>query len=109
MKTTPIILNLNLSHNKINDNAVVNIEKYILFALNPPIEEMDISFNEFSLKGAWRLYLGFLKNFRNHVYLNFLIYPIPFKKEIFAEIEVDFPKKESEINFNMHSALIEEF
>lgn len=50
--------------------------------------------------------MGFLKNFRNHVYLNFIVYPIPFKKEIFSEVEVDFPRHEQEINFNMHSALI---
>lgn len=54
---------------------------------------MDLSFNDFTLKGSWRLYLGFLKNFRIHVYLNFIIYPLPFKKEIFAEVEVDFPRK----------------
>jgi hypothetical protein len=38
LKSTPIILNLNLAHNKVTDNALVNIEKYILFALNPPLE-----------------------------------------------------------------------
>jgi hypothetical protein len=37
MKSTTVILNINLSYNKINDKAVDPIEKFILYALNPPL------------------------------------------------------------------------
>jgi len=57
-KSAKTFLNLNLSHNVINDTSIDIFEKYILFSYNPPLEEINLSYNKFSRKGAWRLYVG---------------------------------------------------
>jgi hypothetical protein len=101
------ILNLNLSHNMIDDSTTETFEKYVIFAFNPPIEELNISHNQFSRKIAWRLYVGNIRNFKSHPYLKFLLYPIPIQKEIFNEYDIDFPRHNTTMNLNMHSALVE--
>lgn len=88
LKAASTILNLDLSYNLIGDYATENIEKYILYAFNPPLEELNLSFNKFTRKMAWRLYVGGLKNFKVHPYFKFLLYPVPFKKEIFGQYDV---------------------
>ncbi len=107
MKNSASYLTLNLSHNRISDIALDNIEKYILFASNPPIQEIDFSFNKFSRKVTWRLSVGHIHNLPSHPYLNFIIYPIPFHPDIFLQSEVDFPRPNPKLNVNLHSALIE--
>jgi hypothetical protein len=71
---------LDISHNLIDDSSTETFEKYVIFAMNPPLEELNISFNKFSRKIAWRLFVGNLRNFKNHPYLKFVLYPIPLKK-----------------------------
>ena len=68
-----------------------------------------MSFNKFSRKGAWRLFLGNHKYSKYHSYMRFMVYPIPFNKDLFPETEMDYPKVGQIINFNVHSALIDEF
>lgn len=41
--------------------------------------------------------------------MKFLLYPIPIKKEVFGDYDIDFPRHNTTINLNMHSALVEEF
>lgn len=66
-----------------------------------------MSHNKFSRKIAWRLYVGNLRNFKTHPYLRFILFPIPLKHEVFGESNIDFPRHNTTINLNMHSALIE--
>jgi hypothetical protein len=63
LKVCHTILNLDLSYNLIDDSSTETIEKYIIFALNPPLEEVVLSYNKFSRKTAWRLFVGNLRNF----------------------------------------------
>lgn len=37
-KVTKFVMNIDLSHNQIDDNCVESIEKYITLAKNPPLE-----------------------------------------------------------------------
>ena len=77
---TSTIMNLDLSYNLIDDNSTEAIEKYVILALNPPLQEIDFSFNKFSRKTAWRLFVGNIRNFESHPYLRLILYPIPIKK-----------------------------
>lgn len=50
---------------------------------NPPIDELNLSYNKFSKKGAWRLFVGNMRYSKYHSYFNFIIYPIPITPDIF--------------------------
>ena len=39
--------------------------------------------------------------------MNFVIYPLPFKVEIFPNDEIEYPIQAPNSNFNIHSALME--
>lgn len=92
MKAANTRLNIDLSHNEISDSASEVIEKFILFAANPPIEEINFSYNKFTRKTAWRLAVGNLVNLPQHSYLNFILYPVPIKSDIFSQYDIDFPR-----------------
>ena len=77
-----------MKFNEISDTCIEQLEKFVLFSLNPPIDEIDLSFNRFSKKGAWRLFVGNKDHFKSHKYMNFIIYPLPFKVEIFPNNEI---------------------
>lgn len=49
---------LNLSYNNISDTSIESIEETIIYALDPPLEEVDISFNKFTKYGEWRIFVG---------------------------------------------------
>jgi hypothetical protein len=69
------------------------MERSVIFAQNPPIKEIDLSNNAFSKYGSWRLFKGNLVTIKNHNYMTFLLYPIPFNLEIFTEDTETFPVK----------------
>lgn len=81
----------------------------MIFPHNPPLKEINLSYNRFSKKTAWRLFVGNQKFMKYHEYMNFIIYPVPFKEETFPSNPLEYPLPGKAINFNMHSALIEEF
>lgn len=74
---------------------------------NPPVEEINLSWNKFSKKGAWRLFVGNSRYNKYHPYLNFVIYPVPIQPDIFPDNPIEYPRPTPLINFNMHSALVE--
>lgn len=57
------------------------------------MREIDLSTNLFSKYGSWRLFKGNLIMMKNHEYLLFILYPIPFNLEIFTEGFEEFPFK----------------
>lgn len=79
----------------------------MIFPHNPPLEEINFSFNKFSKKGAWRLFVGNSRMMRYHNYMNFVLYPVPFKDQTFPDSPIPYPVPAPEMNFNLHSALIE--
>lgn len=109
LKSTQIMLTIDLSHNLIEDGCVQEIEKFVIMPANPPIDEINLSFNKFSKKISWRLFLGNMKYNKYHTYLNFIIYPVPINPDIFPESPIQYPLPAPMINFNIHSALVEEF
>lgn len=79
------LLTLDLSENKMEDSAVEIIERAVVFAQNPPLREIDLSSNLFTNYGSWRLFKGNLVMIKNHEYMVFILYPIPFSLEIFTD------------------------
>lgn len=69
---------LDFANNKIGDAAIEIIERAVIFAQNPPIKEIDLSNNAFSKYGSWRLFKGNLVTIKNHNYMAFVLYPVPF-------------------------------
>lgn len=100
------MLTLDLSHNEIEDGCIDELEKYVIMPPNPPIDEINLSFNKFSKKAAWRLFVGNMRYSKYHPHLNLIIYPIPINIDIFPESPIEYPKPSPLINFNMHSALV---
>jgi hypothetical protein len=78
-------------------------------AQNAPIDEINLSFNSFTRKKIWRLFVGNQRFSSYHTYMNFIIYPIPISKDIFPinETVVHYPQSIPLKNFNIHSALVE--
>ena len=86
LKVTKQFLLLNLSCNNIGDTSIENIEEAIIYALDPPIEEIDLSYNKFSRYGEWKVFVGSMVQEPYHPYLKLILYPVPFHLEIFKNI-----------------------
>lgn len=69
------------------------IEKSVIFSQNPPLKEIDLCHNAYTKYGSWRLFKGNLVMKKNHDYMQFILYPIPFNVDIFNEGIQDFPVK----------------
>lgn len=77
---------LNFSYNMINDNSIDNIQNNILIPINPPIQEINISFNKFTKDGEWRLFAMNMEMEPYHSRMTFIIYPVPFHVDIFKNL-----------------------
>ncbi len=82
------MLTLDLSYNQIEDSCVEDIEKFVIMPHNTPLDELNLSFNKFSKKISWRLFVGNMRYNKYHTYLNFIIYPIPVNPDIFPETAI---------------------
>lgn len=91
LRSSQQLMHLDFSENKLEDSCIELIERAVIFAQNPPLKELDISSNLFSKYGSWRLFKGNLIMIKNHEYMVFLLYPIPFNIEIFTEGFEEFP------------------
>lgn len=85
LKSTQIMLTIDLSYNLIEDSCLDIIEKFVIMPQNPPVDELNISFNKLSKKTAWRLFVGNQRYHKYHTYLNFIVYPIPLCPDTFPE------------------------
>jgi len=69
---------LKMAHNPIVDSVIIPLEKHVLFAKKIDIICIDISYSSISKHGLWRLFMGYINNYKRLEKFSLNIFPLPF-------------------------------
>lgn len=83
-------LQLDLSNNMIDDRCITAIEARMLYDDSNQIAVFNLSYNQLTKQGIWRLYLGYVESKKLQNQFQMILFPLPFSVELFQNVPANF-------------------